>query len=141
MALNIPAYGPISGRPESAPVGTRYVAEDENDKVYIYDNGEWSEYPGGNLAAEVALLADEIIILAAKVEALEDAVYRTVTFDADGGTPEPAPQRVPVGGLATAPEDPTKDGFTFEGWEVDGDPFDFDSPIYVDLTLTASWAS
>lgn len=39
-----------------------------------------------------------------------------VVFDAAGGEPTPDTQRVPEGGYATKPEDPTKDGCEFEGW-------------------------
>lgn len=39
-----------------------------------------------------------------------------VDFDADGGEPAPAQQRVPQGGYATKPEDPQKEGCEFTGW-------------------------
>lgn len=48
-----------------------------------------------------------------------DAVWAPIVivdFDADGGEPVPAEQRVPQGGFATKPTDPTKEGCEFTGW-------------------------
>ena len=39
----------------------------------------------------------------------------TVTFDTDGGS-EVAPQKVDEGKTVERPEDPTKNGFSFENW-------------------------
>lgn len=66
----------------------------------------------------------------------------TVSFDTDGGT-EIENQTVASGGLATQPEDPTKDGYTFGGW-YDSDSltteFDFDTPITEDTVIYAKWS-
>jgi uncharacterized repeat protein (TIGR02543 family) len=40
----------------------------------------------------------------------------TVTFDADGGTPNPPQQSVTSGGTATEPTGVTKTGYTLDGW-------------------------
>lgn len=59
----------------------------------------------------------------------------TVTFDTDGGTPEPESQ-IRANLPATKPDDPTKEGYTFEGW-YDGDKkFDFDTPVSGERTVT-----
>ena len=63
----------------------------------------------------------------------------TVTFDADGGTPAPAAQTVQKGSTATAPTEPTKDGFTFAGWTLGGSAYDFATPVTGNITLVASW--
>ncbi len=65
----------------------------------------------------------------------------TVTFDADGGTPAPAAQTVQKGSTATAPAEPTKDGFTFAGWTLGGSAYDFATPVTGNITLVASWTS
>lgn len=63
-----------------------------------------------------------------------------VTFDADGGTPVPAVQNVKENELATKPStDPTKDGFTFEGWFLGDDEYGFDVEVTEDITLKAKW--
>jgi len=66
----------------------------------------------------------------------------TVKFDTDGGTPEPPDQEVISGTKATDPGNPTKTGFTFEGWFAEGrdDPWVFDEDTVTGtLTLTAKW--
>ena len=61
-----------------------------------------------------------------------------VTFDSDGGS-EVESQEVEDGETAEKPEDPTKEGFTFKGWQLDGEDFDFSTPITGDITLKAVW--
>ncbi|MDO4404902.1 MAG: InlB B-repeat-containing protein [Atopobiaceae bacterium] len=93
----------------------------------------------------------------------------TVTFDVDGGTPQPAIQQVAPNDLVEEPSAPTKDGSVFVGWyeivrtdltdeEIDAilsDPvlistvlvvgheallaYDFASPVTSELTLRAIW--
>ena len=62
----------------------------------------------------------------------------TVTFDFAGGTKVDA-QTFDKGGSATEPAAPTKDGFDFVGWKLDGEDYDFSSAVNDDITLTASW--
>ena len=73
--------------------------------------------------------------------AVEDT-YRenayTVTFDTDGGSKIDA-QEVDENGTATKPADPTKDGYTFKGWQLDGKDYDFATPVTADITLKAVW--
>lgn len=63
----------------------------------------------------------------------------TVTFDTQGGTPV-ASQTVTENGTVTRPSDPTRDGYTFKGWTLGGQPYDFGTPVAGNLTLTAVWA-
>lgn len=62
----------------------------------------------------------------------------TVTFDTQGGTPV-ASQTVTENGTVTRPADPTRDGYTFKGWQLDGADYDFTTPVTADITLTAVW--
>jgi uncharacterized repeat protein (TIGR02543 family) len=63
-----------------------------------------------------------------------------VTFDAAGGTPVPSTQDVTSGDLATAPADPTRAGYIFNGWWDGGTQWDFAAdPVTGALTLTAEW--
>ena len=63
-----------------------------------------------------------------------------VTFNPDNG--EPAfTQNVEYEGKATEPAAPEKTGYTFDGWfapEAE-EPFNFDTTITADITLTAKW--
>lgn len=70
----------------------------------------------------------------------------TVTFNTDGGTPEPEIQRVKYEGPVTEPPSPTKAGYKFAGWyvalndEITDAKFDFtNDTISSDLTLKAKW--
>ena len=62
----------------------------------------------------------------------------TVTFDTDGGS-EIAPVTVAEGDVVEMPEEPTKDGYLFDKWTLDGEPYDFDTPVDADITLKATW--
>lgn len=63
--------------------------------------------------------------------------YR-VKFDSNGGT-SVATQRVDEGDRATEPRDPTRSGYTFLGWYLNGRKFSFNTRIYEDITLEAKW--
>ena len=62
----------------------------------------------------------------------------TVTFDSNGGSSVKA-QKVIKGETATEPKDPTKDGFVFKGWQLDGADYNFDAAVTKDITLKAVW--
>lgn len=65
----------------------------------------------------------------------------TVTFDANGGTDVPS-QELEYGDLITEPEDPTREGYVFEGWYSDENLsylWDFDTPVENSMELYASW--
>ncbi|MDR3000902.1 MAG: InlB B-repeat-containing protein, partial [Fibromonadaceae bacterium] len=63
----------------------------------------------------------------------------TITFD-NGSSTEAEKQTIAAGDKATKPTDPTKEGFTFKGWYIGEEEFDFDAPITASITLTAKWA-
>ncbi len=63
----------------------------------------------------------------------------TVTFDTNGSEDE-IPQRTYLEGqLIEQPPIPTLDGYIFEDWFVDGEYWDFETPISSDITLVAGW--
>ena len=62
----------------------------------------------------------------------------TVTFDTDGGsTIEPV--KVKENKTLTRPTQPTKAGLIFNEWTLNGEVFDFSTPITSDITLKATW--
>ena len=68
---------------------------------------------------------------------------RTIIFDTDGGT-SINPQQVDVGGHPTTPTNPTKDGYTFNGWTKEGNPIDPNNYEVLDtddpyITFKANW--
>lgn len=62
----------------------------------------------------------------------------TVTFNVRIGAGIQA-QEVKIGDTVTKPTDPTADGYTFLGWYVDGEEYDFNTPIEGNITITAKW--
>ena len=62
-----------------------------------------------------------------------------VRFDpADGNTPTQA--SVKTGTLVAPPQqNPQRDGFRFDGWTHNDQPFDLQTPILQDTTLKAQW--
>src|SRR5690554_5175818 len=62
----------------------------------------------------------------------------TVTFDSNGGS-EVASVVVEEGSKVDEPSEPTRLGYDFIEWQLDGDKFDFDTLITKDITLIAIW--
>ena len=62
----------------------------------------------------------------------------TVTFNSNGGT-SVTKQTIEEGKTATAPKNPTYTGYTFLGWYLNGEKFDFSTAITSNITLKAEW--
>ncbi len=62
----------------------------------------------------------------------------TVTFNSNGGSAV-APQEVSNGGTASEPSAPTKDGYTFVKWQLNGVDYHFTETVTEDITLDAIW--
>ena len=76
---------------------------------------------------------------------IQGDLYRTVTFDSDGGSAV-TPQQVLQGQKVQRPADPIKDGHTFIGWYNKDDlqyvnmpEWNFDYPVFENLELVAQW--
>ena len=77
--------------------------------------------------------------LTAKYEKIPENVKTyTVTFDSDGGT-KIGSKVIEEGKKVTKPSNPTKTGFAFVSWQLDGKDYDFSSEITKDITLKATW--
>ena len=63
----------------------------------------------------------------------------TVTFNSYGGTPVPPAQEVEYGLTATEPAAPKKTGYTFDGWYLGDEKYDFSAAVEQNITLTAKW--
>lgn len=72
------------------------------------------------------------------VEKKDQDVF-TVAFNSDGGSPV-ASQSILDGQKATAPANPTKNGYTFAGWYNGSVKYDFNTAVTSNLTLTAKWS-
>lgn len=63
-----------------------------------------------------------------------------VTFDSDGGTKINS-QTVVKEGKVEIPTTPTKKGYTFVQWQLNGKKYDFSANVVSDITLKAVWKS
>ena len=76
------------------------------------------------------------LVLEAKWEEIKE-VFKVV-FDSQGGTLVQL-QVINIGDCAKIPENPTKEGYVFSCWLLNGQEFDFSSPINGDIVLVALW--
>ena len=76
-------------------------------------------------------------VLVAKWEAKEVTPSYTVTFM--NGSTVSETKTVEEGSVVAKPTNPTKEGYTFVGWYLDGTAFDFSTKITSDTILTAEW--
>ena len=67
-----------------------------------------------------------------------EAITFTITFDSAQGT-EVEPITVVYGSEAQRPENPTRERRRFHYWALDGERFDFETPIHENLELVAVW--
>ena len=70
----------------------------------------------------------------------KDLEYFVVSFDSDGGTSIPS-QRIASGDKAIRPSEPTKEGSTFAGWQLNGQNYDFNTGVTANITLKAKWTT
>ena len=78
-----------------------------------------------------------VLVLSCLFTSCESTPYYTVRFKGAGSI---ASQTVARRGKATEPTvTMTKPGFAFTGWTLDGDDYDFETPVTKDITLVAKW--
>ncbi len=63
----------------------------------------------------------------------------TVTYDANGGAPTPAPETVDYGSNATKPSDPSYEGYNFDGWYINDTLVTWPYTVTADVTMVAHW--
>ena len=71
------------------------------------------------------------------VEGVRKNTY-SVTFEYDNGSPS-ATETITHGDTVTKPTDPTKEGYTFAGWTLNGNSYEFNTPVTGNITLKADW--
>lgn len=67
-----------------------------------------------------------------------ESVMYIVTFNSNGGS-NVDEVKVPEGNTVTEPTAPTRDGYTFAGWYVGNNKYDFSAGVTSNITLTAKW--
>ena len=78
-------------------------------------------------------LADGVVITASTSVKTFD-----ILFDEAGGS-EVADQKVAYDGTVTEPAAPTKADYQFKGWTLNGEAYDFTTPVTGSITLVAQW--
>lgn len=75
-----------------------------------------------------------------KVDKKEDEPEKefVVTFDTNGGS-NVAEQKIKEGESVTKPNNPTKSGYTFTGWTLNGSAYNFNSAVNGNIALKAGW--
>ncbi|PHQ30089.1 hypothetical protein CJ305_03755 [Leeuwenhoekiella nanhaiensis] len=68
-----------------------------------------------------------------------EAPLVTLTFNVEGNLNVIAAQELETGSRATKPADLVKEGFTFDGWYLDGVLFDFNTLVEKNITLIAQF--
>ncbi len=72
------------------------------------------------------------------LKAVWTANQYTVTFNSDGGS-SVASQTINYNEVALKPNNPTRDGYVFKEWQLNGNPYDFSTLVLSDITLIATW--
>lgn len=80
---------------------------------------------------------DKNIILVAKYKE-DESLKATITFDSDGGS-NVEKIIIKKGNKIELPDSPTKDGYIFKEWQVNGKAFDASQIINESITLKAIW--
>ena len=94
-----------------------------------------------NIIEQLEAAANEGKINLSKIHYLQLTANYTVTFDTDGGS-NAAQQTVHYSDKAVKPADPTKSGYTFDGWYTEAEhnsEYKFDVPVKKNITLYAKW--
>ncbi len=88
-----------------------------------------------------APVTSDITLYAHWAKSSRPVVACLVRFDSAGGSAVAA-QTVTAGSCAVRPADPTREGYTFDGWYTqDGEAYDFAQAIEADMTLVAHWTA
>ena len=117
----------------------------ENDEVSLtatpkknYKFKEWQIVSGGVTVVDNKFKIGKEDV---EIKAIFEKISYQISFDTAGGS-SIASQKVTIGNKAVKPEDPQKEGYTFDGWYADkncSEVFDFGKEINSDLTVYAKW--
>lgn len=85
-----------------------------------------------------SIVTQDLILVAKYQEINGDIETYVVKFDSDGGTTI-SNQIIEKGDIIEKPENPIKEGYTFIGWFLNDDVYDFSSTVENDIELKAKW--
>ncbi len=102
-------------------------------KGYIFD--DWYL---GNTKYDFNNKVTKSITLKAKWKEDANVKKYTVSFNSDGGS-SVSSQTIVEGNKATKPADPTKAGYAFKEWQLNGTTYNFNNAVNKNITLKAVW--
>lgn len=108
------------------------------DTISIYTDWKTNNIKKSDISFDMNINVIDKDKLKDKLEELKKKETYTITFDTDGGSLIEN-QTVEEKGKVTKPNDPTKDGFIFKEWQLEGSGFNFDTSISKNITLKATW--
>lgn len=112
--------------------GTIVLPDEPTREGYIFIGWMYNGEPF-DFSQEVT---EDITLTAGWKKIEEGKKYYVVNFYTDGGTTI-ANQPIEEGTVPTRPDNPTKEGYEFVEWQLDGVAYDFTTPITEDVTLVA----
>ncbi len=155
-AVTLTAAGTATGNGQLLPIeapknGTNYGTyfEPVVDEEYVY-----AQTAASDMELTLAEGADKFSVARKNKAAGQDVWYIaqqtpqevTVTFHKNGGDTEASPAQITVTSgstVGTLPTAPTRDGYTFKGWNTapdgNGTEFTADTPVTGDITVYAQW--
>lgn len=110
----------------------------EGDWSYFYPYKEGYDFIGWFLNDE-QYYVDSIITKPITLVAAYQIKTYSVDFDTNGGTSINT-IIISHGGKILRPDDPIKEGHTFVGWQLNGQDYNFNTPVTDNITLTAVWS-
>lgn len=96
-----------------------------------------------NAGAKYTTEASVILYAQYEKELNEEETKYTITFYTNDGTTEKSTKVVNKGDKVVKPEDPTREGYTFDGWydkKENGKEYDFTKEVTSDISLYAYWS-
>ena len=137
--------------------GTMYLLNSTDFKLHQLCDWRWLEGEGGTVLHQIPGKASYSATLVKYADLLcerpmgqakltftgnepvsSDVVLHTVTLNSmcSEGV---STQTVIDGDCATEPKDPYNAGYVFDGWQLDGEDYDFSTPVTSDITLVATY--
>ena len=109
------------------------VSKPSNPTKKGYKFVEWQTESGEKFDFDTKI-TEEIKLIAK----FEESNTKTVSFNSDGGS-KVSSQEVEEGAKAKKPSNPTKSGYVFKEWQLNGETYDFDKEVTDDIALKAVW--
>lgn len=102
------------------------------------EDGTGTKYADGALVSNLTTENGATVTLYAQWDE-EPVTTHDVTFDLGYEGAGSSTTTVKDGDPVLRPEDPTRDGYTFSGWYLDGESYDFSTPVTGPIILVAQW--